>query len=156
MKRKLIFILIFLVLSSATFRLDALVQFSIYGNWSETIDSSDLTGIVLPSTYTSSSNAVTIDIDANVFEKWLVYVSRSDTMWDPSLQLFLRRTSDGVGKGSISGGTIFQEITAFNQAFFSGQKALNSIAVQFQLTGITLRTPTDSYATTIIYTITDN
>ncbi|MBA3028297.1 MAG: hypothetical protein FP816_05700 [Desulfobacteraceae bacterium] len=124
----------------------------------KTINSSELIfgpEIILPSTYTSSSNAVTMNINANGNESWMVHVSKNNSIWDPRLRLYIRRTGNGSGTGTISGGTSFQEITSLNQTFFSGRKKYSNIPVQFQLTGVSLYIPPSSNITTITYTITE-
>ena len=157
MKRKRILLFILWMIFDATHRSDAAITISLSGSWSETVDSSDIiigSEIMLPSTYTSSSSAVTMNIGANGSESWIVLVSKYDSVWDPRLHLFLRRTGNGSGNGNISGGTSFQEIGALNQTLCSGKKQLSGIPVQFQLTGITLNIPPASRSTTITYTIT--
>jgi hypothetical protein len=158
MNRKLFIILILSIITGSASDLQALVYISVAGSWQETIDSTDLIPgpvILLPSTYTSPGDAVRIDITTTKNEKWLVYVSKSDSIWDPRMHLFLRRTSNGTGVGKISGGTSFQEISSLNQSFFSGSKGLINIAVQFQLTGISLQIPPAGYGTKVTYTITE-
>ena len=139
-------------------RTDAIVGISVSGTWLESIDSSDLiigSEVLIPSTTTSADNAVTLDVSTDTNAAWTVYVSAVDANWDPRLHLYLRRTGAGTGKGSVSGGETFLEISPLNQVFFSGRKAAFSIPVQFQINGISFQIPPSVFIKTITYTITE-
>ena len=150
-----IHILLILFIIGTTLRLNALLQISVSGSYTETIDSTDLINFYLPTTYTSALNAVIVDIDAANNEKWLVSVYKSDTNWDTSLHLSIRRTGSGTGSGKVIGGDSFQEVTSVSQSFMNGQKALSNIPVQVQISGVSYQISPDTYGTTITYTITD-
>jgi hypothetical protein len=82
-----------------------------------------------------------------------VDVKKSDTNWHANFQLYVRRTSDGSGSGSISGGTSYQEITDTDQSFFNGTLDRSNITGQLELTGVTVQIPVDTYTTTVYYTV---
>lgn len=127
------------------------------GSWPETIDSDDLqagAGSDLISTYESAADAVTIDISATVGD-WGLDVKKIDTNWHSNLHLHVKRTSDGDGLGSISGGDAYQEVTDTDQSFFSGNDDRSSITVQLKLTGVSIQVPSDAYTTTVYYTVSD-
>lgn len=127
------------------------------GNWSETIDSSDLAtgaGSDLISTYESASNAVVIDISITA-GNWAVDVKKLDTTWHNNLHLYIKRTSDGSGPGTISGGATYQELTDANLSFFSGSNDRSNINIQLKLTGVTITVPPNVYNTTVYYTVYD-
>lgn len=126
------------------------------GSWSETIDALDLqagAGSDLIDTYESASNEISIQIVSPA--NWRVDVRKSDITWHSNFQLYVRRTSDGTGGGSISGGTTYQEVTDTDQSFFTGNKNRNSVDVQLRLTGVSIQIPPGTYTTTVYYTVVD-
>ena len=134
---------------------------SVTGSWSETIDVSDLQGGAgsnLTSTYTSASNAVTIDVGVSGNTRWYVDVYKVDSTWHSNLHLHVCRTSDGSGEpgSSISGGSSFQEVTGTAQSFFAGRRSRTGITVQLQLTGVSVSVPAHTYSTTVYYTAVEN
>jgi hypothetical protein len=77
------------------------------GGWSETIDQFDLVsgaGSQLVDTYESATDATSIDI-TNTLDKrdaWRVDVRRVDGGgWHGDFTLYVKRTSDGNGQGSV-------------------------------------------------------
>jgi len=147
-------LLLFLLISS--YGICWAVNITITGSWAETIDASDLqagAGSDLIDTYESASNTVAIDIITPT--NWRVDVKKSDTNWHANFQLYVRRTSDGSGSGSISGGTSYQEITDTDQSFFNGTLDRSNITGQLELTGVSVQIPVDTYTTTVYYTVVD-
>jgi hypothetical protein len=131
------------------------------GLWSETIDEADLAsdpGSDLTSTYESPTDQVSLDITGAVddLDAWRVDVTRFDATWHANLHLDLRRTSDGSGSGSISGGSSYQEVSETYQSLFSGSGDRTSINIQLRLTGVSVQVPSATYSTTVHYTIVDN
>lgn len=94
----------------------------------------------------------------NTGGNWRVDVSRADTTWHPSIRVYVRRTSDGTGGTTISGGTAYQEITTVDTSFFTGTGNPRDINLQFSTNGAFAGggVPAGSYLTTVTYTITDN
>jgi hypothetical protein len=130
---------------------------SAVGGWTETIDSSDLVsgaGSDLAGTYESNADATTIDITHD--PQWRVDIHRTDTNWSLDFTLYARRTSDGSGSGSISGGTSYMEITTVGTQFFTGSENRSGIDAQYQLTGMSVGVSPDTYSTTVTYTVVDN
>jgi len=129
------------------------------GSWSLTITSSDLisgAGSDLKSDYESAADAVSISISGTTgaSDNWRVDVEKIDTNWPNSLNLYIKRTSDGTG-GSVSGGTSYQQITDVNQTFFSGSGDVSWINVQLKLNGVSIQISPDNYTTTVYYTVVD-
>jgi len=152
----LVFLLCFMFLNYPAQALDI----SVSGSWSWTINANDLisgAGSNLKSSYESDSNAVSINISGATSDtdKWRVDVSKIDTYWPSNFTLYIKRTSDGVGSGSISGGTSYQGITGGDQSFFSGSGTRSGITAQLKLSGMSLQIPPDTYTTTIYYTVVD-
>jgi len=130
---------------------------TVTGSWSETIDVSDLQGGAgsdLANTYTSASNAVSIDVGVSGRQTWRVDVYKIDSTWHTNLHLYVRRTSDGTGHSAswVSGGTSYQEVTGTAQSFFNGERSRSGITVQLQLTGVSVSVPAHTYSTTVYYT----
>jgi len=152
-----------ILLCCAANYLDAQESISVSGSWSETIDVTDLTGgpgSDLNSTYTSASNVVYHSISSSSYRlweswDWRVDVRRSDINWDSRFQLYVRRSSNGIGFGSISGGTAYQLISTSDQQFYTGTYHRYLVGCQFELRNVSVQIPADDYTTTVIYTITD-
>jgi hypothetical protein len=129
---------------------------TVTGSWSETIDGSDLqsgAGSDLIDTYESQSDQIIIDITGAGMDSWRVDVSKVDGNWHGNFQLYVRRTSDGIGVGPINGGTTYQEVTDTDQSFFDSQQSRTDIHVQLKLEGVSIQIPPDTYSTTVYYTV---
>ena len=138
----------------------AIISITVTGDWSETINASDLqagAGSNLISTYESVANAVSIDISgtAGISDNWRVDIKKVDSVWHNSLHLHVKRTSDGAGSGSVSGGASYQEVTDIDQSFFSGNDDRSNINIQLKLDGVSIQVPPDNHTTTIYYTVID-
>ena len=122
--------------------------------------SSDLAGgagsDLVPSKESSAGQA-TLDISATASseDQWRVDVSRSDSVWPSGLDLDVRRSSNGSGAGSISGGTSYLSIGSSPATFFSGSGDRTSIGLQLRLTGLSVSIGPDTYSTTVTYTVVD-
>lgn len=142
------------------------IAISIIGNWNYSIPTNDISeaGSDFSGTYSSSSNAVTVDVFqqswfANFFNyNWRVDIRRSDVDWHSNLQLYTRRTGNGSPfffNGNISGGTSYQQITNTNQLFFNGNRTRLDIPIQYEIRNVSVLIPAKTYETTIIYTVTE-
>jgi hypothetical protein len=129
------------------------------GEWSKTIGSSDLTAgagsDLNPGPYESSSNAVVINISGTA-GAWAVTVSRDDTYWNSNIHLFIQRTSDGEGTGTISGGNTYNEVAGTSSEFFNGTNDRSNINIQLklELTGTPRIISPGVYSSTVTYTVT--
>jgi len=155
--RKRLYIMLFILLSFIGFKQGAQAQtITVTGNWSLIIGLSDLQGGAgsdFNPTYESAVDQIIIDIQGKKTTNWRVDVSKDDITWDSRMLLYVRRTSDGTGPGSISGGLTYQQITEVDQEFFRGGKNRQNIHVQLKLDGITVGIPTGTYTTTVYYTV---
>ncbi len=106
-------------------------------------------------TISSAANQIFIRIRGLNGSPWRVDISKSDTNWNSSLILRAQRTGNGIGGFGISGGTIAQTITNFNTPFFSGNNNINSIPIQFHITGYSLLIPAGTYSSSVIFTLID-
>jgi len=136
---------------------------TVTGSWSETINESDLTagpGSNLASEHQSASNEFSIRIQGFGSSKkdpdsWRVDVRRSDATWHANLSVFVRRTANGSGNGTISGGAAYQTVTVTDQAFFQGSNDRSGIRAQAKVGGVSLSVPPNTYQTSIVFTIVD-
>ncbi|MCJ7778591.1 MAG: hypothetical protein MUP16_09790 [Sedimentisphaerales bacterium] len=130
------------------------------GSWSQTIDASNLVipfgaGSNLNDTYQSDPAAVSITITATN-GNWKVQVKKNNSTLPGSLHLYIQRTSDGSGLGSISGGNPpYQEVEDTDQDFFSGNGDRSNVSIQLELTGVSIQVPQGTYSATIQYTVSD-
>jgi len=153
------FIILFLVILgiiAAGSGLYAAVGIKLNGVWSETIDASDLqagAGSDLIDTHESLSDQISIEIIGATGKNWRVDVKKNDTNWHSAFELSVRRTSDGTGSGTISGGTSYQEVTDTDKTFFDGSGSRQDIFEQLKLSGVSVQVPWDTYITTIYYTV---
>jgi hypothetical protein len=142
---------------------------SIVGNWSETVNSSDLiagAGSDLRSPIESSTSVAVINISNAAGTNWIVKVKKTDLLWPTETSLVIKRTSNGLGSiasddgfvgltgtESISGGTTYLELTGNEQIIFSGAGNRSDIYIQLKLSGLSVLNPPDNYSTSITYRI---
>ena len=137
------------------------IDISATGGWSEIVNETDLAsgaGSDLVATYESSVNATSMSISNTLDENdnWRLDVRRVDSGgWHGNFTLSVRRTSDGNGPGSVSGGLSYIEITTMDSQFFSGAGNRAAIDLQYQLTGMSVSVSPSNYSTTIVFTIVD-
>lgn len=155
--------LLFALVSAIVFArgIASAIDISVTGNLTRTIDTSDLqsgAGSNLISIYESVSDhgLMTLSNTTGNADNWRVDVRRSDTTWNGNLVLFVKRTGDGSGGGSISGGSGYQQITALDSQFFSGSGDRTNIPIQLKLSGVSITIPPNTFSTTVIYTVVDN
>lgn len=107
----------------------------------------------------SAINQIDISITKTtdpIAHPWRMDIKRLDTIWAPGFRLYVRRTADGLGDGTIAGGTVYQEITEVDQSFFSGTGDRTKIELQLKLDGVQVANMhVESYSTTIYYTVTE-
>lgn len=130
------------------------------GGWTRVVTAADLqagAGSDLTGTYQSATNAVVLAISntTGIGDAWRVDVRRTDTTWHGSFTLYVQRTNNGGGGGSISGGTSYQAVDAVDGSFFSGAGDRVDVRLQFQLTGVSVQIPPNTYATTVTFTVVD-
>ena len=101
----------------------------------------------------SPTNQVTLRITGAAGLAWHVVVDKTDTTWDSSLHLWVKRTANGTGTGTITGGTTYLEVTGAAQTFFSGTLNRQLITIQLQFTGASVTLGANSFVTTVRYTV---
>jgi hypothetical protein len=138
----------------------ASISVSVVGVWSESVDETDLAGgpgSDLVGTYESSADQVSADISGTTgdLDTWRVDVKESDNTWHGNLHLYLKRTSDGTGSGSISGGGSYMEVSDTYVEFFGGGGDRTGIHLQLKIMGVSVGVPAEAYSTTVSYTVVD-
>lgn len=135
-------------------------QITATGDWSTSVGPSDLqsgAGSDLVATHESAPGVGFLDISATAgpLDAWRIDVHRLDAIWHGDLTLSVRRTSDGVGLGGITGGTTYRTVGESPQSFFSGSGDRSLVNVQLRVTGVSVNVPPAIYSTTVVYTVVD-
>jgi hypothetical protein len=136
----------------AAFGADILVV----GNWTRIVDQNDLAsgaGSDIRTPIESAVGQVQISISNTGGGSWSLLVAKSDTNWPAGVSAAVKRTSDGSGSGTISGGTAYLVVTATNQIFISGTGDRSDIQLQLKTEGLSVRNSPSSYSTTLTYTL---
>ncbi len=128
------------------------------GAWGFGVDAADLVagaGSPLQETHDSPSDQVSLDVSetGGATEAWVIRVYRDDVVWRPELRVYVRRTGDGAGLGSVSGGLGWVEVGAAEQTLFEGTGDRLGVGLQFRVVGVDLDVPIDSFATSLVYTV---
>jgi hypothetical protein len=146
----------------------ALLFFSFYGSqkmnaqWAYTFSNAIIEAGVNHATtsVTSATNQTTFGIRFGITSgTYTIHVNKVDTDWDSGLVLSVRRSGNGTGSGTISGGTTFTTVTNAMQPFFTGTMPAygtrSNITIQYQISNISVVVPAKTHSTTVIYTITN-
>jgi hypothetical protein len=125
------------------------------GDWIESVNASNLVsgaGSGFPGAFQSVSGTTVLSV-GNAPGNWRVKARRSPGNWNGNLTIWVKRTSDGSGSGTIAGGEAFVEVGATDVEIFSGTEARSNISLQFKLTGLTCDASPDTYTSSIIFTV---
>jgi len=142
MKKKILILnlLTYLVLLTIPLYLSAEnLNISASGSWFLSVDQSNLisgVGSALQSTYQSPPDTTLIDIEADKKTSWTVYVRRIP-LPNP-LTIYVRRTSDGRGKGTIEGGENFVPLGEGYTMLLRGRGQKKDITIQYRLRGVSI------------------
>ena len=112
---------------------------SVDGGWWEQIDSADLAagaGTDLRSSLESPAGVSRLDITNTSGQPWSVRVSCDAAELPAGLVLAVRRTTDGSGGGSVSGGTGYLTLGATERVLFTGTADRTSVGLQYRLEGL--------------------
>lgn len=137
------------------------IDLSAAGGWGETIDASDLVagaGTNLVDTYESFTDATYLTISDCIddSDSWRVDARRvGEDGWYSDFTLYVKRTSDGSGNGSISGELSYVEITSTDTQIFSGTGDRSNITIQYKLTGMSINVSPSNYNTMVLFTVVD-
>jgi hypothetical protein len=135
----------------------AAVDLRATGAWTLPIGAGDLTagaGSDLQDSYESPSDLLRLQITgAGATRPWRVDAHRTDTVWPGEMTLWARRSGSAAGSGTASGGTDYQIIDGVDRTLFTGAGTDTWILLQLRLSGVSLRIPPGSYATTLVFTV---
>jgi hypothetical protein len=126
------------------------------GGWSRRITAGDLTagaGSDLASQQESDAGATTLAIASTGGAAWQIKVRHSPSTWHSNFTLWVKRTSDGTGAGSITGGSGYIEVTQVDTVLFSGTKDRSSISLQYKLTGLSKNVSPNSYLSSVVFSV---
>ncbi len=128
--------------------------------WAPLAEFTGVAGEDYPASFESAANEYRFTVSRPgppSTDPYEVTVRRQDTVWNAGLTLDVRRTGDGGGGGTISGGLSYQEIGTTDAPFWTGTGRKNNIPVQLRISGAFggAGIPAGTYTTTVIYTITD-
>ncbi len=133
------------------------IDLTVTGNWAKNIAASDINeaGNDYPASYASNINQTLLTINPTSKGKTIyVYVKRNDIAWNANLNLKVKRTSNGTnGNTNIAGGLSYQTITNIDANFFTCAGYHTFIPLQYEITGISVVLPVQSYSTEIMYTV---
>jgi hypothetical protein len=136
------------------------ISIDVIGDWNKSIGSSDLqsgAGSDLISSHESATDQLICDVSntAGTGDTWRIDVKKSNISWNENVHLYMQRTTDGTGFGSISGGSSYIELSDTDQAFFEGSGDRNMVALQLKVDGITILLGQMQLSCSITYTIVD-
>lgn len=155
--KKAFFLLFFSMFNTCVFAQSLTVS----PGWSVTIPASTITeaGLNYTTDATSSTSQSLMTVTGNTQTNPKVYVQKTDISWNSNLTLWLKRTGNGTGllAFTIAGGTTFQQITNSPLYFFDlftlFGTSVNDIPIQYEIKGLSVLIPAQSYTTTLLYTI---
>lgn len=86
------------------------------------------------------------------YQYWTVEVRRENIHWDNRLSIWVRR------KGNSSGvyyGSYYRKIHVWDDFFFNGSGSKNNIQLEFELRGLSVLIPVDTYESEVTFTVLD-
>jgi hypothetical protein len=130
------------------FHMDLRSQISVSAGWNLTIDANDLIQAGTPgsnlngTSLSSTDTNITMNISFGV-NNYTVYASRTDSSgWPSGWALAVRRTSNGIGFGSITGGTNFvtipNNLPPYGPYLYNGNGWRFLIGIELQLSSVTI------------------
>ncbi|MFN7143885.1 MAG: hypothetical protein ACK4YP_08930 [Myxococcota bacterium] len=156
MRRTLLALLLGVLTSAPVLAMDLAVT----GSWTLPVTATDLVagaGSALRATVDSGASDVRVDVDltAGDADAWRLEIRRSDGSWDPDLRVWVRRSGDGTGTGTIAGGDTWVEVGPTNSILFEGSGDRQDVPIQLRLGGLSLGVTPAAYLTALQYTLVD-
>jgi len=145
--------LIFLILPPFVFGAIAL---TITGSWSFTLSSGNLqggAGSEFTTEYESASNQVLLKVGGAGGNTWRVDVQRVDTSWPSTVTLYVRRTGNGTGKGTIYDGTTYHLVTTTTTTWMTGAGDRDQVPLQEKVGSLSVSIGQATFTTAIRYTL---
>jgi hypothetical protein len=93
--------------------------------------------------------------------KWKIEIYKSDLSWHPDLMLETKRTGEGNqldrrGNPYVQDGENYQHITNNPAYFFKGRGEFENIPVNFRISGASLTMGSETFETSVIFTVYDD
>lgn len=158
--KNLIFIVFFVISNCIYSQKD---KMTLSGNWTKNLSASDINGAGndYANSIVSATNQSLITVspggNGKDYVNINVHVHREDIAWHNNLTLNARRSSGGNNSNNIiSGGSSFQTITgnATNPSIlFSCTGEHIFVPIQYEITGISVLLPVQTYSTTVVFTL---
>ncbi|RLD45301.1 MAG: hypothetical protein DRI89_01375 [Bacteroidetes bacterium] len=136
---------------------------TVWGNWRQNVEATEITnaGDDFPNVYESAADQSRLRVRRQPTSQlfpWRIDVRGDIVTWDNRLEIWIRRTNDGISitpGATITGGMVYQQISIFDQYFFEGNGSIRRIALQYQYRGVSVVIPAKTYRQTIVYTLTE-
>ena len=124
------------------------------------IDSSCLVGGAgsdLMKSFESKLDATVINITGTggSGDAWQVRVRKSGVSKLHGVTLYVKRTGNGSGSGTVSGGSSYVAVETSDTDFFEGSGDRTDITVQYKVSGISIKIPPGTYSTVVTFTVVD-
>lgn len=159
-KRCILIVLICVVLLSSQSPLYAIDIYATGGWTNLVINSSHLRGGAgsdLADSFESNADATMINITgtSDTSDIWEVKIRKSASSWTSDATLYVERTGDGSGAGSIDEGTSYMAVGESDVTFFSGSGDRTNVPVRYKISGLSISVPTGTYSALITFTVVD-
>jgi hypothetical protein len=125
------------------------------GDWTTRIGVADLVagaGSDFKSQFESVSGVTTLTI-SNAPGAWSLRVHIGGGGGSSDVTVWVKRTSNGSGSGSITGGSEYMAVTGSDVELFSGSGNRSSISLQYKLTGLSRKVSPTAYLSSITFTV---
>ena len=125
------------------------------GDWVLGVNATNLVaraGSDLQAKFESASGVTTLTI-SNATGAWSLRARRSGGQWNGAVAMQVKRTSDGSGSGSNTGGNAYVDVSGTDSEIFSGSGNRSGISLQFKLTGLTTKVAPATYLSSVIFTV---
>lgn len=157
--KNLIILIAFLAISNCIYSQKD--KMNVTGNWARDLSAADINGAGndYGSSIVSATNQSFITVspggNSNNYVNINVLVQREDNTWDSNLNLKIRRTSNGTNGNVIISPLIpFQTISNTSYiTLFSCTGTHTSVPLQYEITGISVLLPAQTYSTTVVFTL---
>ena len=124
------------------------------GNWFELIGTDDLVmgaGTDFRSTIETGAAGAILGITNTQGAPWTLWVRHDASTLPVAVYIAVRRTANGTGPGSISGGNDFLVVRDYEQILFQGVGDRTGIDLQLRLAGISISQGPGLHGCNLIY-----
>ena len=129
---------------------------TVVGHWFETIGVEDLTagaGTDFRPAIENEALPTTVTIANTQGAAWMLWARCRDSSLPAAVSLAVRRTTDGSGDGSISGGMDYLQLTDYEQVLASGVGDRSGIGLRLRLSGVSISQGPGAHGCTLDYRV---